>query len=126
LSVSPPSDSGFFDSRIPNRKPVRWGGVVPWVNLWCVPYFGGPHFNQQKRPAFYSKGEHLVFRFDPYSAPLMKGSVPLSILNLLRDVGEVVDQLYGLKEADRRRDCSTLRGPKTMKKIGFIPISCLV
>lgn len=103
---------------------------MPWVNLWCVPYFGGPHFNQQKGPAFYSKGEHLVFRFDPYSAPLMKGSVPLSILNLLRDVGEVVDQLYGLKEADiwrdRLFDIKTLRGPKTMKKIGFIPISCLV
>lgn len=51
---------------------------------------------------------------------------PLSILNLLRDVGSVVDQLYGLKEADIWRDCSRLRGPKTMKKIGFIPISCLV
>ena len=60
----------------------------------------------------------------------MKGLVPLSILNLLRDVGEVVDQLYSLKEADiwrdRLIDIKTLRGPKVIKKIRFIPISCLV
>ena len=84
-SASLPSDSGFLDSLIPNLIVNQWVGFFRNKVAVGQPVVrSSADHTSTKRPYLYSKskGEHLVFRFDPYSAPLMKGSVPLSIQSI--------------------------------------------